>query len=272
LAREKAIRFHCTIATGLPAVHVDRGRILQVLSNLLGNALKFVPSGGRIELSAGMQDGRVRLAVADTGPGIDPDNVSKVFDRFWRADRRKERGAGLGLAVARGIVQAHGGEIGVDSRIGEGSTFYVLLDAVPVLRPGTQSLASHPGPILVVDDDEPFRQEIVEVLRSSGYEVISAGDSREALEYLEGESTPALVILDGMTPLMDGRRLYDAVRGEPRLDSVPLVLSSHISEFQLDESIQGAAGYLEKPVRPSQLLGLAAALCRPASDPNSRLN
>jgi signal transduction histidine kinase/CheY-like chemotaxis protein len=272
LAREKAIRLHCTVATGLPAVYVDRGRILQVLSNLLGNALKFVPSGGRIELSAAMQDGRVRIAVADTGPGIDPDNVSKVFDRFWRADRRKERGAGLGLAVARGIVQAHGGEIGVDSRPGEGSTFYILLDAVPVLRPSTQALTSHPGPILVVDDDEPFRKEIVEVLRGSGYEVISAGDSREALEYLEGESTPALVILDGMTPLMDGRSLYDAVRGEPRLHSVPLVLSSHISEFQLDESVQGAAGYLEKPVRPSQLLGLAAALCRPADNRNSRLN
>lgn len=272
LARERSIRLHCNVAEQLPAVSVDRGRILQVLSNLLGNALKFVPAGGRIELKATERQGRVRISVSDTGPGIDPENVAKVFDRFWRADRRKERGAGLGLAVAKGIVQAHGGEIGVDSRKDEGSTFYFLLDAEPVVHSATQIAAPQSGPILVVDDDEPFRKEIVEVLRGSGYDVVSAGDSREALEYLEGDATPALVILDGMTPLMDGRSLYDVVKGVPRLDSVPLVISSRLNEFQLDESVQGAAGYLEKPVRPSQLLGLAAALCQPADSRNSRLN
>ena len=272
MARERSIQLHCSAEDNLPAVSVDRGRILQVLSNLVGNALKFVPSGGRIELSAVEDHGRIRISVADDGPGIDAEHLPRVFDRFWRADRRKERGAGLGLAVAKGIVEAHGGEIGVDSRKGGGSTFYFILDAVSPAHSESQVAGRTQGPILVVDDDEPFREEIVEVLRASGYDVVSAVDSREALEYLEGQTPPSLVILDGMTPLMDGRRLYDAVRNVPELESVPLILSSRLGETRTDDSLHGAAGYLERPVRPSQLLGLAAALCHRADNSGSRLN
>lgn len=259
LARERSIELQCSAAPKLPRVHVDRDRILQVLSNLLGNALKFVPSGGRIDISATKEAGRVRIAVSDTGPGIDEKNLQRVFDRFWRADRRKDRGAGLGLAVAKGIVQAHGGEIAVESHKGQGSCFYFLLD------PGTAvvedaSTGDGDGPILVVDEDKPFRDEIVEVLRGSGYDVVSAGDSKEALEYLSAETPPSLVILDGLTPLMDGRRLYEAVKDVPQLESVPMILSSTLRDIRLDDALHGAA-YLDKPVRPSQLLGLAAALC-----------
>jgi signal transduction histidine kinase/CheY-like chemotaxis protein len=261
LARERSVRLECIVAPGLPALQVDRGRILQVLSNLLGNALKFVPAGGRIEISASEERGRVRIAVSDSGPGIEPEHLARVFDRFWRADRRRDRGAGLGLAVAKGIVEAHGGTIGVDSRPGEGSTFWFLLDAEPAARLEAARAAAA-GPILVIDDDEPFRDAVVEVLRGSGYEVVSAHDSVEALEYLAGKTPPSLVILDGMTPLMDGRLLYDAVRDAPQLESVPVVLSTSFGDVQVDQVIHGAAGYLEKPVRPSQLLGLAAALCQ----------
>lgn len=271
LAKERSIRLDCSIGVGLPPVSVDRGRILQVLSNFLGNALKFVPSGGTIDLSVTEERGRVRVAVTDTGPGIDEENLARVFDRFWRADRRRDRGAGLGLAVAKGIVEAHGGHIGVDSVKGQGSTFWFLLDADSGADAET-TLATGNGPILVVDDDEPFRREIVEVLRGSGYDVVSAHDSVEALEYLESETPPSLVILDGMTPLMDGRRLYDAVKDVPRMESVPLVLSSTFGEIKVDEVMHGAAGYLEKPVRPSQLLGLAAALCHRTDTGGHRLN
>lgn len=272
LAKERSIRLNCIVAERMPAVYIDRGRISQVLSNLLGNALKFVPAGGRIDLLATQHLGRIRIAVTDTGAGIAAENLPKVFDRFWQADRRKERGAGLGLAVAKGIVQAHGGEIGVESCEGKGSTFYFMLDAMSMTHAETRKSGPQPGPILVVDDDEPFRTEIVELLQGSGYDVVSAGDSREALEFLEGESTPALVILDGMTPLMDGNSLYDAVKQVPRLASVPMVISSRLNELPADESSQGAAGYLDKPVRPSQLLGLAAALCQPTNHRNTRLN
>ncbi len=266
LTRERAIDLQCSVEPGLPPVHVDRDRILQVLSNLLGNALKFVPSGGHITLSAANDAGRVRIAVADTGPGIDEHNLARVFDRFWRADRRKDRGAGLGLAVAKGIVQAHGGDIGVESRKGHGSCFYFRLDA-GAPKAEVASMSSALGPILVVDDDKPFRDEVVEVLRGSGYDVVSAGDSREALEYLSKEAPPSLVILDGLTPLMDGRPLYEAVKDVPQLKSVPMILSSSLHDIRLDEALHGAA-YLDKPVRPSQLLGLAAALCHRRDNPH----
>ena len=261
LAGEKSVRLECNIDPGLPQIRVDRNRMQQVLANLLGNALKFVPAGGKIVLSANLHADSVRIAVSDTGPGIAEHDIGRVFDRFWRADRRKERGIGLGLTVAQGIVQAHGGEIGVESRKGEGSTFYVLLNAVAPSR-NRAVLRQKEGPVLVVDDDEPFRTEIVEALQRSGYSVVSAGDGREALEYLRGENTPALMILDMMMPLMEGWTLFEAVKRDPRLASVPIVLLTCLGDGQEQLPTQDVTGYLKKPVRMKKLLSIAAEHCR----------
>jgi len=261
LAGDKSVRLECRIEPGLPQIRIDRNRMQQVLANLLGNALKFVPAGGLITLTAGVQGDQLRIAVSDTGPGISEDDLSKVFDRFWRADRRRERGVGLGLTVAQGIVQAHGGTIGVESDKGEGSTFYILLDAVQPVRESAMHLGQKEGPVLVVDDDEPFRTEIVEALQRSGYSVVSAGDGREALEYLRGQSTPALVILDMMMPLRDGWSLFEAVKGDPHLSSVPIVLLTCVGESQ-DIGPGDVTGYLRKPVRMKKLLRIAEQHCR----------
>jgi hypothetical protein len=262
LASEKAVRLECRIEAGLPRIRVDRNRMQQALANLLGNALKFVPAGGRIALSARAHGDGVRIAVSDTGPGIAEDDIARVFDRFWRADRRKERGIGLGLTVAQGIVQAHGGQIGVESRKGEGSTFYILLEgAAPASEPAIK-VRPKDGPVLVVDDDEAFRTEIVEVLQRSGYAVVSAGDGREALEYLRGDNAPALVILDMMMPLMEGWSLFDAVKRDPRLASVPIVLLTCLGDDEEDPTQLDVSGYLNKPVRMTKLLSLAAEHCR----------
>jgi CheY-like chemotaxis protein len=234
----------------------------QVLANLLGNALKFVPADGKIALIARREGESVRIAVSDTGPGIAEDDIARVFDRFWRADRRRERGIGLGLTVAQGIVQAHGGRIGVESRKGEGSTFYILLEAAAPARKGAIKVRPKDGPVLVVDDDEPFRTEIVEVLRRSGYAVVSAGDGREALEYLRGDNTPALVILDMMMPLMEGWSLFEAVKRDPRLASVPIVLLTCVGDSEDDMPELDVSGYLNKPVRMTKLLSIAAEHCR----------
>jgi PAS domain S-box-containing protein len=262
LAGEKSITLDCSIDSGLPRVRVDQNRMQQALANLLGNALKFVPAGGRIALSARRDGDRVRIAVTDNGPGISEGDIGRVFDRFWRADRRKERGIGLGLTVAQGIVQAHGGEIGVESRKGEGSTFYILLNAVASARTAPVSVRSKDGPVLVVDDEEPFRTEIVEALRRSGYAVVSAGDGREALEYLRGDNTPALVILDMMMPLREGWSLFEAVKLDPRLASVPLVLLTCLGESEDNMAELDVSGYLNKPVPMNELLSLAARHCR----------
>jgi signal transduction histidine kinase len=123
IAREKSIAFVVNVADDLPAVRADSARVLQVLSNLVGNAVKFTPAGGTITLSAARSDGRVVCSVTDTGPGIPPAQIPRLFGKFWQAKRGDGRGVGLGLAIARGIVEAHGGTIDVRSEVGQGSVF-----------------------------------------------------------------------------------------------------------------------------------------------------
>ena len=129
VAAEKGVCLETRAEEGLPPVVADRERVLQVLANLVGNALKFTPPGGRIDLSAERAPEGVRIAVADTGPGIAPENLPHVFDRFWKTQGGNRHGAGLGLAICKGIVEAHGGSIGVESRLAAGSTFAFTLPA-----------------------------------------------------------------------------------------------------------------------------------------------
>ena len=113
-------------------VFADRDRVVQALGNLIGNALKFTPTGGRITVSVRGGGDRVHISVADTGPGIAPDQVGRLFDRFWQANRKDRRGVGLGLSIVKGIADAHGGEIRVDTADGAGTTFTLVL---PVASP-----------------------------------------------------------------------------------------------------------------------------------------
>ena len=115
-------------------IHCDRGRVLQVFSNLLGNAVKFTPAKGRISIRAGSRDDRfVEFAISDTGPGIDADQLPFIFDRFWQAKATAKAGTGLGLAICKGIIQQHGGSIWAESQLGAGTTFYFTL---PIAAPG----------------------------------------------------------------------------------------------------------------------------------------
>ncbi|MBI4543776.1 MAG: HAMP domain-containing histidine kinase [Gemmatimonadetes bacterium] len=116
-------------ADGLPRVLADRERVLQVLSNLVGNAVKYTPVGGLITVRAERRDAEVCILVKDTGPGIPAEHLPHIFERFWQVRQGGRRGIGLGLAIARGIVEAHGGRIWVESRAGAGSEFYFILPA-----------------------------------------------------------------------------------------------------------------------------------------------
>jgi signal transduction histidine kinase len=127
LAAEKSIRLERTIGDGLPSVMADPGRVLQVIGNLVGNAIKFTPTGGRITLKAERVGSEVRFSVSDTGSGIPADQLPHIFGQFWQGDRTDRRGIGLGLAIAKGLVEAHGGRISVESRVGEGTTFWFTL-------------------------------------------------------------------------------------------------------------------------------------------------
>jgi len=127
LAAGSTIRLDTSIDESLPPVLADAARIQQVLSNLVGNAVKFTPRSGRITVCAEGIDGEVRFGVIDTGPGIPPEQVPHIFGRFWQARTSDRRGIGLGLAIAKGIVEAHNGRIWVESHVGLGSTFYFTL-------------------------------------------------------------------------------------------------------------------------------------------------
>ena len=129
LAAEKGLRLETEVADGLQPIVADEGRVLQVLSNLVGNAVKFTPAGGLITIRAEDAPGGVRFSVADTGVGMTPDQLSKLFGQFWQANPADRRGIGLGLSIAKGIVEAHGGRIWVESTPGAGTTFHFTLSA-----------------------------------------------------------------------------------------------------------------------------------------------
>jgi PAS domain S-box-containing protein len=127
LAGAASLELRCDIAPALPRVIADSSRILQVFSNLVGNAIKFTPAGGSVVLAADRADAEVRFIVRDTGPGIPADQLPHIFGRFWQGTPSDRRGIGLGLAIAKGIVEAHGGRIWVESQVGEGSRFIFTL-------------------------------------------------------------------------------------------------------------------------------------------------
>lgn len=134
LSSTKAAECDLTIETNversLPLVRADRDRILQVLGNLLGNAIKFTARGGKISITASQHDRVVVVSVSDTGRGMSADQLLLVFDRYWQAERKTTKGVGLGLAIVRGIVEAHGGVVSVASTLGVGSTFQFTLPVV----------------------------------------------------------------------------------------------------------------------------------------------
>ncbi len=125
-------------ADAVPAVHADRHRVMQVMSNLIGNAMKFTPPGGSIRVTAEPRDSDVLFVVADTGPGIPGKNLEDIFNPYWQGKRAERLGAGLGLPIAKGIVEAHGGRIWVESHPGEGTKFFFTL-------PTRKSLADFPA-------------------------------------------------------------------------------------------------------------------------------
>lgn len=146
LAERKKLRLTSVVAAELPPISCDREAVLRVLSNLLGNAVKFTPEGGRVTISAALEGDAVRFAVTDTGPGIPPDQIAHLFDRYWQA-RTGRAGVGLGLYIAKGIVDAHGGAIDVESSLGAGSTFSFTIPVAepPPTRPSGEPSAA-PAP------------------------------------------------------------------------------------------------------------------------------
>ena len=272
-----------TVYVHAPAsLHLDGDvrRLEQVFLNLLANAVKFTPPGGRIDLRAAVSDRHVEVQVADTGRGIEAEFLPHVFDRFRQADSNTTRthgGLGLGLSIARHLVDAHGGTIRVESDgRGCGTTFTVTLPRSLSAAPGTLARADRNGAanavpdltgvrVLVVDDEPDAREMMACALANCGTTVLTAGSSQEALDALSHANVDVLLADIGM-PNEDGYALIRKVRSLPsaRSASIPAAaVTAYAREDQRQQAL--AAGFqlhLAKPVDPPQLARAVAALLR----------
>jgi PAS domain S-box-containing protein len=262
--RRNRLVVDCDAAMG--DAHSDPVKIRQCLFNLLGNAAKFTEDG-TITLRASREADRLVFAVEDTGIGMSPEQVDKLFRRFSQADASTTRrfgGTGLGLAITKAFATMLGGEIGVRSETGRGSTFTLSLpvdirDARadpddPATLVGEAAAEEHDGPaglVLVIDDDAATRDLVSRFLRREGFAVRCAADGAEGLAAAR-RLRPAAILLDVMMPRLDGWAVLTALKADPDLSETPVVMLTVVQERNLALSL-GAADYLNKPVRWDRL-------------------
>lgn len=267
LAEERAIRVRIEVE-GVAWVRADTGRLRQVLFNLLENAIKYSPRDSAVAVRVQGGTAGTRIEVRDRGPGIAPEDQEKLFKEFSRlvAQGKKVAGAGLGLALSKRLVELMGGEIGVQSATGEGSTFWVTLPpgraperlSLPTRvfsRPGELRPPPGGGRTVVVVDDEPDILALTRiVLERGGYTVVTDDGSRGVVDRVRGAG-PELVLLDMNLAECTGADVLMAMRAEPLLATVPVVAFS--ASAGLERVVGGEAGftgYLMKPVEPRALL------------------
>ena len=272
LVDKKDNRLELRLADGLGTMHSDVTRIRQVLLNLLSNAAKFTERGTitlAIQRVAGPGGADwVSFAVSDTGIGMTDEQVTKLFQRFQQADASTTRqfgGTGLGLALTRAFATMLGGQVAVTSAPGQGTTFTVLLPAIlravqdpggetaaePVLRPEADRSEAGPGAVgreivLVVDDDETQRELTSRFLVREGYAARTAADGPTGLA-LARQLRPRAILLDVTMPGMDGWSVLSALKADPDLAPIPVVMVTFTSERALATSL-GASDYVVKPV------------------------
>jgi two-component system, sensor histidine kinase and response regulator len=266
-AHAKGLELICAIDPQVPAkVSSDPTRLRQILINLVGNAIKFTDEGEvMVRLNAPGEGGLLRFEVIDTGIGIAADVQSDIFSAFSQADTfttRKYGGTGLGLAICREFASLMGGEIGVRSTVGVGSTFWLEVR----LDPAVEAVATFTRlprmtlvglRVLIVDDNASNRQVLAQHLQSWGVEVQTVESSAAALAALQSETAPNfdLALLDDQMPGMDGIELARTIREDMRLSGMRLVMLTKRDNHESETAaIQLFSAILTKPVRRSQLL------------------
>ncbi len=263
------------------AANIDRAKCRQMLYNLLSNAFKFTPANGRISTEVAVQNGQLRLTVADSGTGIHPDDLPQVFDRFFqtsRPDKPVEGGTGIGLNLCQEYAHLFGGTIEVNSHEGQGSVFCIqfpvtVVDHWPIIHaeqyPPTQEATAaidklpHQGDqptILVVEDKEEL-QEYLRVILSAKYHIVHAENGQAAYAWLTAQRTagkrlPALILSDLMMPVMDGYQLLEKLKSDDATRHIPVVILT--ARADADDKLKalriGVDDYLLKPFDEEELL------------------
>ena len=281
LIDQKGLRLVKEVDADLPPVTGDRDRLIQVVINLISNAVKFTDKG-TIICRAARRGSDLVVSVVDTGLGIAPADQPKVFERFKQVGDTltdKPKGTGLGLPICKEIVEHHGGRVWVESEIGRGSTFSFTLpvaaeQVVGVPAPvelaalirqlrdqvvvTTPRRADRQPRILVVDDDPNIRELLTQELSEAGYQVRVAGNGREALAHVRGER-PDLIVLDVMMPEMNGFDVAAVLKNDPLTMEIPIVILSIVQDRDRGFRL-GVDRYLTKPIDTELLFKEVGAL------------
>ena len=295
LIEEKNIEFELDLPAETEDLYGDAHRIEMIIANLIGNAFKYTPAGGRVTVRLREVRNRHVLEVEDTGPGMSPAEAEKVFERFYRiqdGSRADAGGVGIGLSLAHELTELHGGSLSVRSKLGEGTCFslsllkgrehfdesvverrerFVPSEQLPLVREETKTTKeeSRDSPVLK-DDDERSRVLIVEdrdemriYLRrvlEEHYEVLVARDGLEGLAVVRRER-PDIVVSDVMMPGADGTELCRQIKSDPELRSTPVIfLTARLgSEVTLEAYAHGANDFVTKPFHPKVLLARVKA-------------
>ena len=259
------------VAPGLPPVMADRRRIVQVIGNLLSNASRHSPESSVIKVSAVRMGVDVEVSVADEGRGIPEEDLPLLFRKFSRREDRDSAGdTGLGLAICKGIVEAHGGRIHAESDgPGLGARFVFTLPLVRAADPAPRTTRAQGGPsvgtVLVVDDDPMVLRSVRDALSTAGFRPMVTADPEEAL-LLMAEHSPRLALLDLMLPEHDGTELMGDILAVSR---IPVIF---LSAYGRDEVVarvleQGATDYIVKPFSPTELVARVRAALRRFGEP-----
>jgi PAS domain S-box-containing protein len=274
-ADQKGVSFEVILPSRLPDLVIgDESRVSQVLKNLVGNAIKFTPRGGvtlSVEPVPEKAPLTLRFSVTDTGIGIPEGKRSLLFQSFCQVESsypKKHPGAGLGLAISKRLVELMGGEIGVESREGEGSTFFFQLrfevfKACPYQAEAECRSEEHARPpralnILLAEDERLNRMSLEKLLSTAGHSVTGVSDGREALQALIRKKTFDLILMDVQMPEMDGLEATRRIRNEKngKFDArIPIIaLTAFALEGDRERILQsGMDGYLSKPVDMKEL-------------------
>jgi signal transduction histidine kinase/CheY-like chemotaxis protein len=283
-AGEKGLELLCRVGPDVPEqVVADPVRLTQIVTNLVGNAIKFT-SAGEVELSVALEGpgndrARLHFAVRDTGIGIPPDKQKSIFESFSQADAattRKYGGTGLGLTISARLLEMMGGRVWVESQPGAGSCFHFTVEA-PVAHaegpstPGGRTLELVGAPVLIVDDNAANRRILGEMTAAQGMRPTVASSAARGFDELQtaaAAGTPyQLVLLDGHMPDGDGFTLIEQVRREPAIAGTPIVMLTSAGRPGDAARCRALklAGYLTKPVSRSQLReAIAVALGHPS--------
>jgi signal transduction histidine kinase/DNA-binding response OmpR family regulator len=241
-------------------VLADPIRLKQILMNLLGNAIKFTPQGGRIELGARQQGDLVRIEIRDSGPGIPPEEQQHIFEAFHRLRQSESaaEGTGLGLAITRSLVELHKGQLGLESRLGEGSCFYFTLPAAsispadPAPKAKTEFHTVPSARVLVIEDDPAAAQLIESQLAFIGYEILLCDQPQLAVE-MAAELQPAAITLDIVMKPVNGWEILSNLKGDPRTAKIPVIVVTILDQREMG-TLLGAEEYIVKPVDRTILL------------------